>query len=113
MVSFIELICFGVKMFLSRWQVREHFWELGSVANLENEDGRTWRLLFEKPQIDLEWLQGWDCIVVDNDPKVGDIIVFIFIATSCFCFIIFEEDGNIINKTTSTLNDVEANKEMR
>ncbi|KAG0608412.1 hypothetical protein M758_8G104400 [Ceratodon purpureus] len=93
--------------------VRKHFKRLGRVITLESEDGRTWRVSFGTPKRDPQWLQGWERVATENNFKPGDIVVFVLVADSHFRFTLFDEDGNISERTTSTLNNAAAENQTR
>lgn len=51
---------------------------------LENVDGWKWCVLFGVLKWDFQWLQGWDCVVVDNNFVFGDVVVFVLLENFCF-----------------------------
>lgn len=59
--------------------------------------GRKWKVVFIVVEKYFLWILGWKRVVRDNDFKFGDVMVFEFMRNLLFCFIIFDEDGNIFS----------------
>lgn len=82
--------------------MKEHFQELDRVITLEQSDGRKWKVAFQAPQNYPVWNQGWKRFARDQNLICGDVVVFVLVRQSCFRFAVFDADGSIREKSTST-----------